>query len=225
MKIPGRTRSIALLLLVCLVFCGSLLPGQTQPPTQSPVVSQDAPAPPPETSQDCRNNYSATQCTAENTKFLGAFDLICLLAVPGTFLFALPFVIGIFGARGSWWRTSHLQRWLFPTLTGAAVVLALILFVPFLPQVAPVTPQAGLLKYLGVDPGFIDACDPCRTRVTNRSPLYGFLPTGMPRQGLAPQYPYVLGASILVALGIWGALYWLLFLFIRKWRAGLEVSR
>jgi hypothetical protein len=187
-------------------------------------MAQEPPSLQAETSPDCRNGYTATQCTTENTKFLGAFDLICLLLVPGGMLLVLPLLFGLYGPRSSWWQASPLQRWLYPALAGVVMVGAIVLFVPFLPQVAPVTPEAGLLKYLGVDPGFIDSCDPCRTRVTNRSPFYGLLPAGMPQQGLAPQYPYVLGASILVALAFWGALYWIVYVLARKSR-GLDASR
>ena len=177
-----------------------------------------------ESSQDCRGSYTATQCTAENTKFLGAFDLICILAIPGLFLFAVPLAIGNYRARAAWWRTSPLQRWLFPMCLGVAAVGVAVLAVPFLPQVAPISPESGLLKYLGVDADFINACDPCRTRVTNRSPFYGLLPTGMPQQGLAPQYPYVLGGSIVFALFIWSALYICAFMLIRKFK-GLEATK
>lgn len=215
-----RTSNIGMFLAIWLTSCCCLI-AQTREP--SSIVVPEPVASNTESAQDCRDNYSATQCTAENTKFLGAFDAICILAIPGLFLFFLPLLIGGLWARAYWWGTSPLLRWVVPMLVGIVVVAVSAIAVPFLPQVAPVTPESGLLKYLGVDPSFISACEPCRTRVTNRSPFYGLLPTGMPQQGLAPQYPYVLGGSILFALIAWSGLYWCAFILIKRFK-GLQVQ-
>jgi len=217
-------RPIALLLLSVATLC-SCLPlaaqeVQTAPPAEAATTAQESAG--ESQSTDCHPPYTAVSCTAENTKFAGWFDLTCLIGIPALFLLLWP-ALRVRNARKSWRMTSPLYRWAVPAVIGAALVALAVLFVPFFPQMAPVRPENGLLKYMGIDPAFIESCDPCRTRVTNRAPFFGLLPSGMPPQGLAPQHPYALGAAIVFAFLFWGGLHWALILLWRR-RGGIGAS-
>ena len=180
----------------------------------APQVQQEAA---PETSTECRGGYTAVSCTAENTKFRSLFDIVCLIGIPAVFFVVWP-LYRLRSARKSWRMTGPIYRWIIPAAIGTGLVALLVFVVPFFPQMSPIRPEDGLLRYAGVDPSFIENCDPCRTRVTNPRPIFGVLPGAMPRQGLAPQYPHILALEIVLALFFWAALYWAWFLLWRRQR-------
>lgn len=209
-----------LALLACACCCRAHLGAQevegVPGAEPSPPAQQEVEAAP---STECRGGYTAVSCTAENTKFRGLFDIVCLLGIPAAFLVAWP-LARVRSARKSWRMTGHLYRWIIPAAIGAGLMGLTVFLVPFFPQMSPVTPEDGLLRYAGVDPSFIENCDPCRTRVTNQRPMFGLLPGLMPAQGLAPQYPHILALEIVLALVFWAAVYWAAY-FLRRRRHGL----
>ncbi len=214
----------ALLLLTFTVcwLCGPLaaqeapVPPPAEPVAAAPESVGEPPAP------ECTPPFTVVSCSAENVKFVNWFDVTCLIGIPALFLLLWP-LLRVRSARKSWRMTSPLYRWAVPAGIGVALIVLVILVVPFFPQMTPIRLESGLLKYMGVDPAFIESCDPCRTRVTNRAPFFGMMPVVMPSQGLAPQHPYALGAAVVIALLFWGSLHWLLLLWWRR-RGGIEAG-
>jgi hypothetical protein len=184
----------------------------TEPPTDQP--------PPPEPTAACRDGYTATKCSGENAKFANRYDYLLLLGVPGLFGLLLPLVLARWNGKG-WWRTNSAKRWGYSCICGFLVGSLILVIVPFMPQLRPVPPEVGLLQFLGVDGHFIEACEPCKTNVTNPGLLLGTIHAGMTPHGLLPQEPLTLMTAMLFALLAWSFPYWGWFLIYRWWK-GLD---
>src|SRR4051794_25881011 len=104
-------RKIALLIWFSSIVCTVLVRAQEQSPSttepansaERALTDQTGAEPEPEHGRDCQNGYTATMCTGENTKFLGAFEATCLIAIPGIFALAIPLFLGTGRSQTSWW--------------------------------------------------------------------------------------------------------------------------
>ncbi len=85
-----QVRFSGAIVLFHLLLLPHLCSGQAGAVNPFPPENQATATPEEETTPACAGGYTTTKCTGENTKFVGAFDVICLLVIPGTLLCLWP---------------------------------------------------------------------------------------------------------------------------------------
>ncbi len=160
----------------------------------------------------CLGRYTPLSCTTENVKFAELYSWVMLLIAPllSCALFAFLRV------RSWWWTLIFWQRLVvFSVLFFLLLWPALLMMFPFVPQVSPVPMEAGLLRFAGIDPAFVESCLPCRTRVEKPALLWGLIPL-FPRQGLVVENVIILFVLPLFMFMAWGGLTLALYLWRRR---------